>query len=355
MIVNDIGRLRLANQSIAASNSRTPEQVVSALGAMQAQDYSGALWSIGLRLPNATEAEVERAVKERKIVRSWPMRGTLHFVAATDLRWMLELLTPRVLANATSRSERLGVDAKTLARCEKIFVRELAGNRQLTREALVALLEQNNISTQNNRSYHIFWCLAQLRVICFAAREGKQHAFALFDEWIPNSRKFERDAALAELARRYFTSHGPATLQDFIGWSGLKAADARAGVEGAAKDLTRETIGGKVYWLPPTPAQPQSDDGFLLSGFDEFILGYKDRSAVLDSRHSQKIIPGNNGVFAPTIVLDGRVVGTWQRAMKKTLVLTLSPFKRFTKAELKALAPAAERYSRFLGLPVELR
>jgi hypothetical protein len=285
------------------------------------------------------------------------MRGTLHFVAAADVRWMLELLTPRVIANAAARAVRLELDDKTLLRCEKIFVRELSGNRQLTREALMAELERNKIPTINNRSYHILWRLAQEGVICFGARSGKQHTFALLDEWITPAKKLERDAALVELARRYFTSHGPATLKDFTGWSGLKSVDARAGIEGAASELERETIDGTVYWSSRNSGKEtqHSSEGFLLPGFDEFLLGYKDRDAVLDRQHAQKIVPGSNGMFLPTLIIDGRVAGVWKRAVKKkAIVIAANCFKPIKNSEKQRFAIATARYAKFLGLPVEI-
>lgn len=354
--VLEIGRRRLANQSIAASACRAPEQVVSALGAMQAQDYPGALWSVGLRWPGATESAVEQAIAARKIVRTWLMRGTLHLVAAADVRWMLDLLTPRLLANAASRAARLELDAKILARCEKLFVRELSGNRQLTRETLMALLERNKISTANMRGYHILWRLAQEGVIVFAARSGRSQTFALLDEWVAPAKKPDRADALAELARRYFTSHGPALMADFAGWSGLKMTDARTGVADAAPALSSETIDGLTYWGPRNSMKLKAGgDGFLLPGFDEFILGYKERDAVLEARHAEKIVPGSNGVFLPTVILQGRVAGIWKRTVRKeAVVITVNGFKLMTKADKQAVAAAADRYGQFLGLPVEV-
>jgi len=285
------------------------------------------------------------------------MRGTVHFVAAADVRWMLELLTPRVIANSQRRHEELGVDPATLARCEKILVRALSGGRQLTREVLSAELERNGVPMSRERNYHVFWRLAQEGLLCFGARDGRQHTFTLLDEWVPAPRRLEREAALAELARRYFTSHGPATLPDFSWWSGLRAADARAAVDFAAGRLASETIGGKSHWLAADapPAAVAAPRVHLLPGFDEFLLGYTDRSATLDPRHAPKIIPGGNGIFMPTIVLDGRIAGTWKRTLrKKSGVITAQPFTAWKKADLRALTPAIARYGRHLSLPLTL-
>ena len=353
----EITHRRLVNQLIAASNCRKPEEVVAALGAMQAQDYTGVLWSVGLRVPGVTESDVEQAIAERKIVRTWPMRGTLHLVAAQDIHWLLDLLAPAMLVRRARLMRESKLDPVTLARCEKLFVRALQG-QQLSREALMKLLEQNKISTADQRGYHILWWLALQKVICFGPRIGKQHTFVLMEEWIPAARKRNRDKALAEIALRYFTSHGPATLQDFAGWTGLSAEDARAALDGAASRLSREKIGDQTYWTSQNSAkvsQDISDVAFLLPGFDEYLLGYKDRGAVLDPQHAQKIAPTSNGRFQPTIILNGRVAGTWQRlADKRKCSIKLYPFNRLAKAHRAAIEHTAERYGKFLGLAAEI-
>jgi hypothetical protein len=350
-----LAHMRLASQQIATPSARTSAEVVAALGAMQAQDYGGALWAIGLRLPGSTESDIERAVADRTIVRTWPMRGTLHFVASADARWMLELLTPRVLEAARKRHAELELDDTLLRRVRKILVRALQGGRRLTRDATFELLAREGVETDAPRRYHIPFRLAQEGFLCFGPREGRQATFALLEEWTPNARRLGRDEALAELALRYFTSHGPATVKDFAWWSGLRSADARAGLEAVASRLARETADGVTFWMAPELAAERASAAHLLPGFDEYLLGYTDRSAVLDARHAPKIIPGNNGVFMPTVVLDGQVVGTWKRApRKKALTITLAPFARATKAFARALEPAAERLGAFHGLPAEI-
>jgi hypothetical protein len=352
MTRRDIARYRLLNQHIARSGCKKPSGVVAALGAIQAQDYLGSLWSIGLRLPNATEGSVEQAIADRTIVRTWPMRGTLHFVAATDVRWMLELLAPRVIASSARRHELFGLDDALIARIKKLFIGALQGSRQLTRDEMYRLLERADISVTGQRGFHILWRLAHDGVICFGAHRGKQATFALLDEWLPKTQDPGRDQALAELARRYFTGHGPATLQDFVWWSGLKISDAKVGIEMVSAQLRRETIDGRVYWMPQgMSALPKaSNTVYLLPGFDEYMLGYTDRSASLDPLHTKKILPGNNGAFSATIVIGGRVVGTWKRVFQKQeVVITPSPFTPLSKTETRAFAAAAERYSHFVG------
>lgn len=344
---------RLLNQGIATGLPGGPEGVVSFLGAMQAQDYSSALWAIGLRSPGATEQGVEQAVAERRIVRTWPMRGTLHFVAADDVRWMLRLLTPRVIAGTVRRTRELELDASTFARCRKVLARALQGGACLTREAVLERLEQAGISTAGGRGYHILFRLAQEELICFGPRSGKAHTFVLLDEWIPRSRILDRDEALAEVARRYFTSHGPATMQDFVWWSGLTVTDARVGLAGASGELRCLPLDGFDYWCAQKapPSEPIADAVHFLPSFDEYLLGYKDRGAVLDDVHRGKVNPGNNGVFMNTLLVQGRVSATWKRVIrKKTVGITVNAFAPFRKSDRITLQASAQRYARFLGV-----
>ena len=354
MTARDIAHCRLINQQIAGAKCERPLEIVSLLGAVQAQDYLGALWAIGLRSVSSTEADIEKAIENRTIIRTWPIRGTLHFVAPADVGWMLELLTPPVIAASRRRQQQLELDDKTLARCRALFAKALQG-RQLTRNGMYSLLEDARISTGSQRGYHILWRLAQEGIICFAAREGKQPTFALLDEWVKPAKKLKREEALAELTKRYFIGHGPATLQDFAWWSGLKISEAKAGLEMVASSLRKET--NAIYWTSPESTASPADIPMacLLPGFDEFMLGYTDRSAVLDPRHAQKLIPDNNGRFLSTMIMNGRVVGTWRRVLsKKAVVLTMEPFVSLKKLEKEAFVTAAKRYGKFIGLPVTI-
>lgn len=353
----NIAHLRLQNQRITGNPFAKPQDVVAWLGAVQAQDFLGALWAVGLRTQSASEGDVEQTLVNRTIVRTWPMRGTLHFVAAADVRWMLELMTPRVIAANTRRlQQELDLDDAILARSRDVFVGVLQGGRQLSRKAMYEALEAAGISAAGQRGLHILWRLAQEGLLCFGARDGKQQTFVLLDEWIPHARRLNRDEALAELARRYFTGHGPATVQDFAWWSGLATTDAMAGLESVKPDLVCEVIDGQTYWLSssmPT-AKDVSPIAALLPAYDEYTVAYKDRSAVLNPLDAQRADSGN-GIFNPTLVLDGQVVGTWKRTLAKgSVAITLRPFTRLKKTEEHAFAEAARQYGAFLGLPAVL-
>jgi hypothetical protein len=346
---------RLRSQRIAGPGFEKPGTAVAWMGAVQAQDYLGALWAVGLRTRTPREETIEQAIADRSIVRTWPMRGTLHFVAAADVRWMLALLTPRVIAGQHGRHRQLELDQSDFDRSRDLFTRALEGGRQLTREACYDILEAGGVSAAGQRGIHILQRLAQDGLLCFAARHGKQQTFALLDEWIPAARPLARDEALAELAARYFTSHGPATLQDLTWWSGLTVADAKLGIELAAPRLERETADGVTYWSAPdvTP-EPGGPRAHLLPPFDEYTVAYRDRSAVL-APAAHKTLISSNGIFYPAVVLDGQVVGTWKRSLKKGAVaIAQSPFSPLKKKEQKAIAEAAERYGRFLGLATSL-
>ena len=355
MTNRDIAHQRLYNQHISRADFEKPSDVIAWLGAAQGQDYLSVLWAIGLRMRHATEAGIEQAIADKTIVRSWPMRRTLHYVAATDIRWLLELMEPRAIAASAYGDRQLELDDATFAKSNKVLVRELEGGKQMTRPELAAALERAGISTADYRLGHILYRASILRLICFGVRRGKQFTFTLFDEWVPQCKAIERDEALAELARRYFTGHGPATLQDFIWWSGLKAADARAGLETIKPQLVREVVGEQTYWFPQS-AQVKKDATkvYLLPPFDEYTVAYKDRSAVLAPAYTKSLHTGN-GVFKPIVVVDGQVVGIWKREFKKnSLVIGVSPFNPLSKTDQQKIARAADRYAEFLGLPVEI-
>lgn len=354
MTPDEIATERLFNQRLAKTEFKEPGHVVEWLGAVQAQDYSGSLWAIGLRTASATEQDVEQAIADRRIIRTWPMRGTLHFVPAADVRWMLKLLTPRVVKRSAGRYKLLELDELTFSRSRKVLIRALKGGKQLTRPAMYLALESAKISASGQRGIHILGHLAQEGLICFSGRSGKQQTFALLEEWVPAAKNLERDEALAELAKRYFRSHGPATLHDFVWWSGLKTTEARAGLEMAQKHLIQEVIDGQVYWFPSS--KPKSTNAtpaaFLLPPYDEYTVAYKNRSAVLKPSYARH---ASNGIFCPTIAIDGQLAGTWRRTVAKdSVVITSTPFERFTRSEAAALNTASSRYAKFLGTAVVL-
>lgn len=314
-----VGLLRLVAQRLAGPKLPTATEAVSWLTAAQAQEPRGVLTSIALRTAGGSRSGVEADLTSGRVVTSWPLRGTLHLVAAEDLPWMLRVAAPRVLAGDARRRAELGLDAAALARARDLAEPALAGDG-LRRADLLAVWDRAGLSTAGQRGYHLLRYLAMTGVLCFGpVRDGEQVVVGV-EAWIDRPRWLERDEALGELARRYFRSHGPATVRDFAGWSHLLAADVRTGLAVAGDALARVDLDGVEYVLDPGTAEVLAGHGseargvFLLPGFDEFVLGYRDRGAVLPAGFADRIVPGGNGVFRPTVVYGGRVVGTWRRA-----------------------------------------
>jgi hypothetical protein len=353
-----IARLRLAAHGLADRRLRTPAEAVRWMLALQAQDYAGVKWSVGLRAGEATEADVEAACDDGSIVRSWPMRGTLHLVAAEDLPWMLDLTMSRATASAAARRAALAITEGDIERARETAIAALPGRSALTRSALLAAIEAGGVSTAGQRGYHLLWYLAQTGTLVLGPTDGAQQTFARLDAWVRNPRRLERDEALGELALRYFRSHGPATVEDLARWSGLTTRDVRRGIAVAGNGLAPLVVADRHYLVAPEDADAVPDDigVLLLPGFDEYILGYRDRSAVLAPEHADAIVPGGNGMFRSTIVADGEVVGTWGRRVgAKAVVLEPAPFGVMPSSAIEALAAQAERYARFIGRPVRVR
>lgn len=347
---------RLHNQYLVNRQFPDPAAAVAHFGAVQAQDYRGSLWALGLRTRDAVEATIEQAIADRTILRTWPLRGTIHFVAPADARWMLDLSAARVIKGSAGRWRQLALDEATFAQSREAVIGALEGGRRLERHALYATLEAAGISTEGQRGIHILGRLALEALICIGPREGNQPTFVLLDEWIPPGRALSRDEALAELARRYFVSHGPATPADFLWWSGLAPAEVRAGMAMVRAELHQDTIGGRELWFeePPYVPQVKSPVAHLLPVYDEYAVAYKDRSDFLSAEFAARPDAGN-GIFRPPILIDGQIVGTWTRKLKKgQVVVAPNLFKALTPDESDALFAAVERYSAFLGLSAQL-
>jgi hypothetical protein len=321
--------------------------------ALQAQDFGQALWAVGSRTAGSTRSAVLAALASGEVVRTLPMRGTLHFVAAEDLAWMLDLTAPRMLQSVTTRFRALGLDAATLVRSEQVAVDALAGGNALSRDEFMKLLDANGISPEGQRGYHVIFYLNQRQILCWGPPSGTQQALVLVDEWISNRRSLDRDESLREIALRYFTGHGLATLRDFAWWTKLTLSDARAGIALAGDELEAMTLAGETYLASAREWDAARDSNAgsgiqVLAGFDEYLLAYQDRSLPLPAAHSQKIVPGNNGIFLPIIVAQGRVVGTWRRAAKaQTGAIEPEYFAAPSAALEKGVETAAKRYAEF--------
>jgi hypothetical protein len=351
----DIVQQRLHNQHLLGAPFARPDEVVQWFGAVQAQEYPGATWGIAQRMNGLTQTTIDQAFADGAILRTHAMRPTWHFVAPADIRWLLRLTSPRVHALNATYYRKLELDDSVLTRSATVLINALQGGKHLTRTELAAELEQAVMirSTDDRLRLTYLMMYAELEgLICSGAMRGKQHTYALLDERVPTTRTLERDEALAELTRRYFTSHGPATIKDFAWWSGLSTADVRAGLELNRSQLETAIVDGHAYWFrSDTHATLASPVVHLLPAYDEYTIAYKDHTTILDSEYRDLVV----AAFGIVIVIDGQVVGTWKRVIEKDhVLLTLSPFRALSEAEQQALTMTVQRYRGFIGKPVVL-
>jgi hypothetical protein len=333
---------------------RSPGEVVEWFGAMQAQDLASGEWSFGVRCAGLTQADVHQATVDREIVRTWPMRGTVHFVPPRDARWMLEVTGVRALAGAARRREFLGLSDATVDAAADVLREALRGGRCLTRAECVEHLVTAGVHTAPEHGYHLLWYASQIGVTCIGPQRGKEQTFVLLDEWVPDARHLDRDEALAVLALRYVRSHGPVTRHDLARWTGLTVGDATRAIALAGDELVAVDVGGIDMVVAAAQLEtdvPDLPGVLLLPGFDEYMLGYKDRTAMLTDEQFERVVPGRNGVFRPTVVVDGRVVGTWSRKVRAAHVdVEVTPFGDIPAAAQRGLARAADAYGEYLGL-----
>jgi hypothetical protein len=354
MTLSDLIRHRLHHQQLVKPQFDKPGDVVAWMGAVQAQDFFGSLWSIGQRLSTTTvEAEVEKAVNDRAIVRTWPMRGTLHFVSPKDARWMLHHLTPRVISRTAGLYKQAELDKKVFTKSKKLLIKALEGGNQLTRDEMYEVLEQAKISTTNTRGLFILGHIAMEGVICFGERKGKQQTFVLMDEWLPSFPMLKKDEALGELALRYFRSHGPALLEDFMWWAGLTKGEATSVLADVKSKLVEEVVDEKRYYFCPSvkPGKINPTKAYLLPTYDEYGIAYKQRDVIIAPADHKKI----GGIFTSGIMMSGKIIGTWRRVIKKNSVfIETKHLHPFTQAQKKAIDSEAKRYSKFIGHALEI-
>jgi hypothetical protein len=353
----EITTRRLHNQRLSQTNFKTPNEVVQWLGAVQAQDYAAAKWAIAQRMLDTTDSALDQALAGGSILRTHLLRPTWHFVTPQDIRWLLKLTAPRVTKILASMDRQLEIDEALIKQSRAILVKALKGGKQLTRTELESALQARGIKTTDLRMIHFMMHAELGGIICSGGRRGKQFTYALLDERVPQTKSLTREEALAELAARYFSSRGPATLQDFIWWSGLTVTDARSGLELAKSTLDHKTVNDQIYWFPDLPSHKtnKSRNVYLLPNYDEYLVGYTDRANVFDAAHINKLDSRGGILFQHTVVINSRVAGTWKRTLKKNeVIIETTPFKAWTKTEKQGVAETAARFGKFLELPVSL-
>jgi hypothetical protein len=354
----EILRYRLHNQYLSQTEFIEPGQVVAALGAVQSQDYAGGKWGLGLRMNGATDAALDKAFNDGRILRTHVMRPTWHFVTPEDIRWLLALTGPRVHTVNGFMYRQQELDPATIKKSYAVFEKTLQGSKHLTRPELGAALEQEGIKNAEGIRLGYIVMSAELDgILCSGARRGKQFTYALLEERAPKVKAWTREEALAELMGRYFVTRGPATLHDFTWWSGLTMADAKEGIEAVGSQFVTEVIDEKKYWFDSSisPVEEKSPAAHLLPNYDEYFIGFRDRSAFGEVAKQAGIKSDDPSFLAHVIVLDGQLVGGWKRIMKKNAAqIQLMLITDLTKAEQWAVDQALNRYGEFLQLPVEL-
>ena len=355
-----LGRLRLASQGLAGGTGSfgSVAELVRWMTAMQAQDLQAAMWAVGARVPGSGLRDVRAAIDSGAVVRSWPMRGTLHLVASEDLRWMLELTAERLTRSIAARHRELEITWADIEKCRDVALEHIAAGGPASRADLSEVFEAAGQATQNQRGIHILGTLCRYAWLVQGPLARNQQLLVAFDEWIPVSRSLARQEAVAEFMLRYFRSHGPATLRDFAWWTQLPLTDVRAALEDIKDQLVELEFGCASYWMSPETAAlldtgvPGVRSMLLLPGFDEFLLGYQDRSLVLAAEHAARIVPGGNGVFKKTVVAGGEVIGTWAREGTGTRAAVVpelfDPSRPLGPAARTAFTRAAQRYLDFL-------
>lgn len=351
----EIAQRRLVNQRLVGKKFRTPAEVVSWMGAVQGQEYPFAKWALGLRIEGATDAVVENALNNGYILRTHVMRPTWHFVARADIRWLVELTAPRVHKAMAFAFRQVELDKAVVSKCNKIIAKALGGGNSMTRKELQAVLEKSGVAVGGAARMSFIMLQAELdALVCSGPRRDNQFTYMLLDERAPDAKRLSRDEAVRELTRRYFASHGPATLNDFAWWSGLTVADGKAGLASLGPKVESETIDGQAYWHlgEKTSGKDAQQQAHFLPVLDEYIVAYRDPGIIYAPQFA---VQAKNRNFVSCIEMGGRIVGEWKPASEKEMHhIGIKPFAPFSPSERRVLNAAAIRFGKFLGQKVIL-
>ncbi|MEP7383337.1 MAG: winged helix DNA-binding domain-containing protein [Gemmatimonadota bacterium] len=355
-----LARWRLRHQMLTGSPCGDPVEVMRRLGAVQAQDYPGATWALWLRLiPGTTRAEIEGAFDRGEILRTHVLRPTWHFVTPADIRWMLRLTGPRILASSRSVHVRHGLDARTLSRAMGALQRALEGGQYLDREGVRLALKRARVPCPDVQRFSHLMMIAECDVlVCSGPKIGTKLTYALLDERAPaGAPRPSREDSVRELARRYYLTHGPATANDFAVWSGLTLTDARTALAEQGDLFTSAQLDGKQWWFPhelPTPARGVV--ARLIPNYDEYYIGFKHRAPLLARLRTAGVSLTLQQLLGNLIVVDGQIVGNWRRGTAaKATTLNLAPAVALTTRERAAVAREVPRLEAFLGVALTVR
>ena len=354
----DVAARRLGAHRLTGVPFASAVEAVGALGAVQSQDFAGARWALAQRLPETTDGELGRLYDSGAILRTHVLRPTWHLVLREDIRWMLALTAPRIRRGLVARYRELGLDAAIAARAAEAFGAALAGGLALTRAELAEVLRRRGISPDGQRLAHLLMSAELDGLIVSGPRRGAQVTWALLDDRAPRVIGWEGGDAVAELARRYFRSHGPAQLIDFVWWSGLTVSQGRQGLTVAADSLAVEVIAGSEHWFDPDrgPALSARGAAHLLPNFDEYTVAYRDRSAVHDrDRPLDPALLSYRSVLSNVLTIAGVARGAWRRTISGDRVdVEIRVSTPLRQAESAAVEREALRLGRFLERPVTI-
>ena len=356
MILTEISNARLISQKIDPPGFKTAKEIVSWMGAIQAQDYSMAKWAIGIRLNDTSDTIIESSIDRGEIIRIHILRPTWHFVSADDIYWMLQLSSPKINSSLKSRHKQLELTESVISKTNSILERMLYGGTSLTRDELAGEFRKAGINTEANRLSHILFRAEMDRIVCSGPKKENKLTYSLLQERVPDKKSLSKDESLAELAKRYFHSRCPATLEDFIWWSNLSISDARKAINSVKSDLFQETIGKKSYLIPNTFSGkvPGNSSLYLLPAYDEFLISYKDRSSSLSSIYNKKTV-SDNGIFHPSIVVNGQVAGLWKRTIQKNKVtIETDFFQQPGKSTKSLIEKKIKNYGKFMDKETEI-
>ncbi|HYC52356.1 MAG TPA: winged helix DNA-binding domain-containing protein [Gemmatimonadaceae bacterium] len=359
MNAKEIVRRRLAGQWLSVPGLESASEVVERQGAVQAQDYPGAVWALSQRTrAGLSEAAIDAEIDSGQILRTHVLRPTWHFVSPRDIRWMLALTAPRVKQVMASYNRKLELTSAVFRRSHAIIEKALAGGQHRTRTELKSLLERAKISTTPSQRLGHLMMEAELdAIVCSGPRRGKQSTYALVDERAPRTTQpYDRDESLGALARRYFATRSPATAHDFAWWSGLTIGDARRAIQ-VAGHLRAWRNDERTYWLDDAAEVPRSKrTTHLLPNYDEYFIGYRDRSAIGGRIASIAAVTGGNALISHVAFVDGMLVGGWRRLVEgNEVVVAFTPVATLSPAERRRFEAESTRLARFLGRPVALR
>jgi hypothetical protein len=355
MKLNTFLLTRLTNQKLTASGFKHPHDLVSWMGAIQAQDFQLSQWAVGLRTKAATESDIKKAIDDGSVLRTHVLRPTWHLVSSADIHWMLELTAPRIKKSLISRHRELELTEPLLRKSCRILERILSENEFVSREDIASEFRKNKIKTDENRLSHILFSAELDALICSGKIKNNRHTYSLLQKRIQKKQSISREEALYRLAERYFQSHSPASIEDFSWWSGLSVTDAKSAVGSISSQLSSEIINNKQYYfISGSSLADKLPKAILLPAYDEFIISYKNRSHIFNSGKHKNVI-SSNGLFRPVLLINGIISGIWKRKIHKDKVrIEIDMFNKSDGMIKKHINDAAETYGEYLNKEVSL-